>query len=192
MSVPGRAKDTILRKTAAALAALTTLTTALTTPAAQAAPPARRNPETVAAVDRQPAAAAARPTRTLPASIRARHWRALHRIVRYARAHVGDRYQHGASGPHRFDCSGLTSASYRTARVGLPHSARLQARRGRQVSYRTARIGDLVVYGTHHVGVLVVKLRGRWYMVDAPGAGRRLQFRQPWPERDRQFRRIIA
>ena len=84
------------------------------------------------------------------------------RVVRFARAQVGDRYRHGGSGPHAWDCSGLTRAAYRKAGIRLPHSSRKQARMARSVSRSTARPGDLVV-GPGHVGIYM----GRGMMVDA-------------------------
>lgn len=114
-----------------------------------------------------------------------RHTRARIRVVNYARAQRGDRYLHGAEGPSRFDCSGLTLAAYRTVGKRLPHSARQQAGLGRRVSARDARAGDLVAYGTH-VGVLVSKGR----MVDAPGRGRRVLERNIYG--NPQYRRVIS
>lgn len=98
-----------------------------------------------------------------------RRQRARDRVVAYARAQKGDWYSYGASGPSRFDCSGLTQASMKRVGITLPHSAREQAGRGTRVTAKHAKPGDLVAYGSH-VGMYV----GRHRMVDAPGRGRRV------------------
>jgi cell wall-associated NlpC family hydrolase len=53
----------------------------------------------------------------------------------------------------------------------LPHGATDQAHRGRRVSLRRLRIGDLVFYGGsgyyHHVGIYV----GRGRIIHAPHSG---------------------
>jgi peptidoglycan DL-endopeptidase CwlO len=66
--------------------------------------------------------------------------------IRTALAQVGDRYQHAASGPDAFDCSGLTSYAYAAAGISLPHSSRAQSTLGTQVSRAELQPGDLVFY----------------------------------------------
>jgi len=66
--------------------------------------------------------------------------------IRTALAQVGDRYQHGATGPDAFDCSGLTSYAYAAAGIALPHSSRAQSALGTQVSRAELQPGDLVFY----------------------------------------------
>jgi peptidoglycan DL-endopeptidase CwlO len=66
--------------------------------------------------------------------------------IRTALAQVGDRYQHAASGPDAFDCSGLTSYAYAAAGIALPHSSRAQSQLGTQVSRAELQPGDLVFY----------------------------------------------
>jgi cell wall-associated NlpC family hydrolase len=122
-----------------------------------------------------------------PVELSRRHARARVRVVSYARAQRGDWYAHGASGPSRWDCSGLTSGAYRTVGIRLPHSSAAQARRGIRVTPRFAKVGDLVAMNGH-VGVLV----GRWRMVDAPGPGRRVVERAVFRTSTLQFRRLIG
>ena len=66
--------------------------------------------------------------------------------IRTALAQVGDRYEHGATGPDAFDCSGLTSYAYAAAGISLPHSSRAQSTLGTQVSRAELQPGDLVFY----------------------------------------------
>ena len=89
--------------------------------------------------------------------------------VREAHARLGTPYQWGASGPDRFDCSGLTSWVWRKAGVSLPHSSRAQYAGGRKVSRAEIQPGDLVFHGSpiHHVGIYI----GNGNMISAPRTG---------------------
>ena len=90
-----------------------------------------------------------------------------HRLAIDAR--LGTPYQWGASGPNRFDCSGLTSWVWRKAGVSLPHSSRAQYAGGRKVSRAEIQPGDLVFHGSpiHHVGIYI----GNGNMISAPRTG---------------------
>jgi cell wall-associated NlpC family hydrolase len=77
--------------------------------------------------------------------------------IQTALAQVGDRYNHGGSGPDVFDCSGLTSYAYAAAGIALPHSSRAQSQMGTQVSRSELQPGDLVFYYTpiSHVALYI-------------------------------------
>jgi cell wall-associated NlpC family hydrolase len=77
--------------------------------------------------------------------------------IRTALAQVGDPYQHAASGPDAFDCSGLTSYAYAAAGFSLPHSSRAQSQLGAEVSRAELQAGDLVFFYTpiSHVGLYI-------------------------------------
>jgi cell wall-associated NlpC family hydrolase len=86
-------------------------------------------------------------------------------IVRIARAQLGDPWRYGATGPSRFDCSGLVRYAFRRAgeaaaiHTGYLRSARslyLWFRAHGKASRSNPRIGDLVIwgYGTH-VGIYI-------------------------------------
>ncbi|WP_435744558.1 C40 family peptidase [Nocardioides sp. SYSU DS0663] len=103
------------------------------------------------------------------------------RLMRVVRRQNGDPYAWGASGPHRFDCSGLTQFVYRNA-IGerLPHSSRAQVSRTRRISRGAARPGDLVFFhnGGRVYHVAVYAGRGRiWH---APGSGKRVTRAPIW------------
>jgi cell wall-associated NlpC family hydrolase len=93
--------------------------------------------------------------------------------LRYAVKQIGDSYVWGASGPIRWDCSGLTMRSYEQAGVRLPHSSRAQFGYGRSIARNNLLPGDLVFFGTpiSHVGIYV----GKGKMVHAPRPGARVQ-----------------
>jgi cell wall-associated NlpC family hydrolase len=77
--------------------------------------------------------------------------------IETALAQVGDRYNHGGSGPDVFDCSGLTSYAYAAAGIVLPHSSRAQSQLGTQVSRSELQAGDLVFFYSpiSHVGLYI-------------------------------------
>lgn len=89
--------------------------------------------------------------------------------VREAYRKLGSPYQWAASGPDRFDCSGLTMWVWGKAGVSLPHSSKAQYNGGRHVSRGDLQPGDLVFYGDpiHHVGIYV----GGGRMISAPHSG---------------------
>jgi len=95
-------------------------------------------------------------------------------VVAFAYAQLGKPYQYGADGPGGFDCSGLTMRAFRKAGVRLPHKAAGQ--RGRSVSRRAARAGDLVKWGGWHVGVYV----GGGWVIHAPKPGDRVKKSRLW------------
>ena len=88
-------------------------------------------------------------------------------IVGTALAQVGDRYVRGGNGPSVFDCSGLTSYSYRAAGIAIPRTAAAQWAASTKVS--NPRPGDLVFFnGAGHVGVYI----GNGKMVHAANPSR--------------------
>jgi cell wall-associated NlpC family hydrolase len=89
--------------------------------------------------------------------------------LRAAATQLGKPYKWGATGPSSFDCSGLTSWSFKQAGVTLPRSSFQQARVGSSVSWDNMRPGDLVFYYSppSHVGIYA----GGGKMIDAPQTG---------------------
>jgi cell wall-associated NlpC family hydrolase len=94
-------------------------------------------------------------------------------VVSYARHFLGVRYSWGGSSPSTgFDCSGLVRFVYRRFGIGLPHSTWGDLARGRRVSRRFLRPGDLVFfYDASHVGIYV----GHGRYIDAPHTGARVR-----------------
>ncbi|MGY1653392.1 C40 family peptidase [Geodermatophilus sp. SYSU D01119] len=87
-----------------------------------------------------------------------------------ALAQRGDMYQYGATGPDRFDCSGLTSFAYRAAGVEIPRTSRAQSTFGTPVAKSDLKPGDLVFFYSpvSHVGMYI----GNGQMVHASTAGK--------------------
>ena len=89
--------------------------------------------------------------------------------VATAKQQLGKPYTYGASGPDRFDCSGLTSFAWDAAGVDLPRSSRSQYSGTARVALADIQPGDLVFFGSpiHHVGIYV----GGGQMINAPETG---------------------
>jgi cell wall-associated NlpC family hydrolase len=102
--------------------------------------------------------------------------RAVRVAVEHAMEQRGRPYSFGAAGPGAFDCSGLITAAYREAGINLPHSTYSQVDRGRWVSRRDLRPGDLVFTSSEHVQLYV----GHGYIIEAANPGTGVIYRKMW------------
>ena len=92
-----------------------------------------------------------------------------------ARSRLGTPYLWGATGPNRFDCSGLMLWSYARAGVALPRTSRAQYAGLPHVALSELQPGDLVFYATntadpgtiHHVAMYL----GDGLVIHAPHTG---------------------
>jgi cell wall-associated NlpC family hydrolase len=87
--------------------------------------------------------------------------------VRAALSRLGSPYVWGATGPDRFDCSGLTQWSYARAGIHLDRTTYQQICDGIPVSRSQVRPGDLVFPSAGHVQMAI----GSNLVVEAPHAG---------------------
>jgi len=67
-------------------------------------------------------------------------------IVNLAIAQMGKTYLWGATGPERFDCSGLTTFVYKKNGISLPRTAIEQSKVGDKVTYDGLKKGDLIFF----------------------------------------------
>ncbi len=95
---------------------------------------------------------------------------AAQKAVDTALAQRGDMYLYGATGPDRFDCSGLTSYAYKAAGISIPRTSKAQSTYGTAVSKANLQPGDLVFFYSpvSHVGMYI----GNGQMVHASTAGK--------------------
>ena len=87
------------------------------------------------------------------------------------RKDAGAQYVWAADGPNSFDCSGFTMWSYRKVGVNLPHFSGAQMDRGKSVSKKNLKPGDLLFYGAgggSHVSMYI----GHGKMIHASNPGR--------------------
>lgn len=91
------------------------------------------------------------------------------RAVSAAMTRLGDRYVFGATGPKRFDCSGLVQWAYRQAGISTTHYTGTLWNDYRHIPESQLKPGDLVFFyrDHHHVGIYV----GNGLMINAPHTG---------------------
>jgi peptidoglycan DL-endopeptidase CwlO len=90
------------------------------------------------------------------------------KAVTFAYNAIGVMYKFGADGPDGYDCSGLTSAAWRSAGKSLPHKASAQISATTPISKGDLQPGDLIFFRNGgHVGLYV----GGGMMIDASRAG---------------------
>jgi cell wall-associated NlpC family hydrolase len=93
----------------------------------------------------------------------------------FGRAQLGEPYVFGATGPNRWDCSGLTQAAWRAAGISIPRTTYTQVTIGRRVARSDLRLGDLVFfYGSRpsHVGLYA----GNGMVLNAPRPGKTVSY----------------
>ncbi|GGV86788.1 glycoside hydrolase [Streptomyces gelaticus] len=83
------------------------------------------------------------------------------KALNVAASKKGSPYGWGATGPNRFDCSGLTLYSFKKAGKKLPRTAQQQYNRTRHLSASHRKRGDLVFFHSgrsiYHVGIYAGK-----------------------------------
>ncbi|MEV5410949.1 NlpC/P60 family protein [Thermopolyspora sp. NPDC052614] len=96
-------------------------------------------------------------------------------VASWALTQLGKPYVWAASGPHAYDCSGLTMRAYERVGIRLDHWTGTQWTSGPHVPIEELSRGDLVFFGKiknnpksiHHVGIYI----GAGLMVHAPYTG---------------------
>ncbi|MEP7160639.1 MAG: C40 family peptidase [Dermatophilaceae bacterium] len=83
-------------------------------------------------------------------------------------------YSWGGTSPAGFDCSGFTQYVFRQAGVSLPRTA--GAQRAASIPVSNPQPGDLIFFGTWHVGIYA----GGGMMYDAPTAGQATGMHKIW------------
>ncbi|WP_447035322.1 C40 family peptidase [Streptomyces sp. DSM 118878] len=79
------------------------------------------------------------------------------KALKVAASKKGAPYAYGATGPHRFDCSGLTQYSFKRTGKKLPRTAAAQYNKTRHIGKSQRTPGDLVFFhsgrSVYHVGI---------------------------------------
>lgn len=102
------------------------------------------------------------------------------RALGIAASKEGAPYQWGATGPYRFDCSGLTLYSFEHAGKQLPRTAAAQYNSTMHIGEGSRRVGDLVFFHTgssvYHVGIYA----GSGNIWHAPRTGAKVRLEHIW------------
>jgi cell wall-associated NlpC family hydrolase len=102
------------------------------------------------------------------------------KALQVAAAKKGAPYVYGATGPRRFDCSGLTQYSFKKVGKKLPRTAAQQYNRTRHLSPDQRQRGDLVFFhsgqNVYHVGIYA----GRGLIWHAPKTGDVVRLEKIW------------
>ncbi|MFI5569541.1 C40 family peptidase [Streptomyces sp. NPDC051740] len=102
------------------------------------------------------------------------------KALNIAASKKGSPYKWGATGPYRFDCSGLTLYSFKKAGKKLPRTAAQQYNKTRHISAGNRRAGDLVFFHSggyvYHVGIYA----GKGKIWHAPKTGDVVRLQKIW------------
>jgi cell wall-associated NlpC family hydrolase len=105
-------------------------------------------------------------------------------VVAAARAHLGDTYTWGATGPDTFDCSGLTSTVWGSAGHvrHIPRTAAQQQAWAVPIPAEQALPGDLAFFDepVTHVGLIIGRVHQRLLMIDASQSQKGVVERLVW------------
>lgn len=77
----------------------------------------------------------------------------INKVINFAMAQRGDRYKWGATGPSKWDCSGLVMKSFGKVGRKLPHYTGGIQKKGTKVSKKNLKRGDIIFPQRGHVGI---------------------------------------
>jgi cell wall-associated NlpC family hydrolase len=84
------------------------------------------------------------------------------KVVANALVFKGAKYKFGGTTKKGMDCSGIVYVAYKKENIQLPRVSRDMAKKGKKISLKDARKGDLLFFGTHkssqkinHVGLII-------------------------------------
>ncbi len=111
---------------------------------------------------------------------------------------IGRPYKLGSSGPKAFDCSGFTTRVFKTVKIKLPRTASDQAQLGNAIKLQSAKVGDLLFFGSRsidHVSVVTRVKSGKIYMTHSTSSNgvveQVFQESDYWRKRFKLAKRVI-
>lgn len=111
-------------------------------------------------------------------------------VVNYAKDQLGKPYLRGATGPDKFDCSGLTQSAYKKVGITLKRKSTAQHTDFKRVSASDRKAGDLIWWdGIEHVGIYI----GDGQIIDASGSKKEVAQRNvyTYSGKPAQYYRVI-
>ena len=90
----------------------------------------------------------------------------INKIVDNAMSYKGVTYKFGGTTKKGMDCSGLVYVVFDQAEVQLPRSSRNMAKKGKEISLKEAKKGDLLFFKAgnvkdiNHVGLIISNTKG--------------------------------
>lgn len=102
------------------------------------------------------------------------------KALKIAASKKGSPYRYGATGPHRFDCSGLMLYVFKKVGKRLPRTAQQQYNKTRHITASKRKRGDLVFFhsgrSVYHVGIYA----GRGKIWHSPKTGSVVRLEKIW------------
>lgn len=121
-------------------------------------------------------------------------------IAEKANMFVGAKYRYGGLDNKGFDCSGLVYSVYRDHAITLPRSSRDQMNLGKNISPKSAKVGDLIFFRQkgkiNHVAIITgIRAGDIWvtHSTTSRGVVREKLFESPyWTSRIEEVRDVIS
>jgi cell wall-associated NlpC family hydrolase len=95
-------------------------------------------------------------------------------------AQKGDPYKYGATGPSRFDCSGLMLYSFGKVGKKIPRTTNDQYAKATKINAANRKVGDLVFLYSGSNEYHVMMYAGSGYVWHAPRTGERVKKEKLW------------
>lgn len=95
-------------------------------------------------------------------------------------AKKGSWYKWGATGPSRFDCSGLMLYSFKKVGKTIPRTTNDQYAKAAKINAANRKVGDLVFLYSGSNEYHVMMYAGHGYVWHAPGTGKQVRKEKLW------------
>ncbi len=91
------------------------------------------------------------------------------KVVKSARAELGNNYKYAGTGPNHWDCSGLALKAYGDIEIQLPRTSRDMSQLAKEIPLDEAMLGDLIFYKkdnrVFHVSIITEQSQDHLWVV---------------------------